>query len=82
MTRRLLRSEVAGRVPSTSEILEGQLFINLEDQTIYSKDSSGTVTLLGRVYPVASETQEGLVSTGTQTFSGDKTIKGDLRLED
>lgn len=82
MSRRLLRSEVAGRTPSSSEMLEGQLFINLEDQTIYSKDSLGNVTLLGRVYPLASGTQEGLVSTGEQTFSGNKTLKGDLRLED
>lgn len=38
-----LRSYVAGRKPTPSQILEGQFAINVPDKKIYTKDSSGNI---------------------------------------
>ena len=37
------RSETAGLIPSADDLAVGEIAINLADQKIYSKDSSGTV---------------------------------------
>ena len=42
-----IRTYTPGRVPLVSEILEGQLFINMADQRIYTKDNAGNIKLLG-----------------------------------
>lgn len=37
------RTSTVGKVPSPSELLEGEQFINMADKKTYSKDASGTV---------------------------------------
>ena len=36
------RSEIADRVPSSADLAEGELALNLEDAKIFSKKSDGT----------------------------------------
>lgn len=43
---KLKRSEVAGAIPAAEDLAVGELAINLADQKIYSKDSSGIVVEL------------------------------------
>jgi hypothetical protein len=44
----LLRSTVAGRVPSAAQVAEGSLALNLTDRRLYSKDHTGEVFRLAR----------------------------------
>lgn len=68
------RSYTAGFVPTALDIDEGEVFINLTDQLIYSKDNLGNVVVM-RIEE-ADETTPGLVSTTAQAFAGDKTFNG------
>ena len=43
------RSEVADRVPSSADLAEGELALNLEDAKIFSKKSDGTIVTLNPV---------------------------------
>lgn len=43
------RSEVADRVPSSADLVEGELALNLEDAKIFSKKSDGTIVTLNPV---------------------------------
>jgi len=45
---KLLRSTVAGRVPSAAQVAEGSLALNLTDRRLYSKDHLGEVFRLAR----------------------------------
>jgi hypothetical protein len=44
----LLRSTVAGRVPTAAQVAEGSLALNLADRRLYSKDHTGEVFRLAR----------------------------------
>ena len=54
---RLLRSTVAGKVPTEQQIDTGELAINTADRTIYSKHSDGSVVVMG-ISPTSSDTLE------------------------
>jgi len=43
----LKRSNIAGRVPTASQVAEGSLAINLADRKLYSKDAAGEVFQIG-----------------------------------
>ena len=43
MAIQLLRSTVAGRVPTAAQVAVGSLALNLADRILYSKDANGTV---------------------------------------
>jgi hypothetical protein len=45
---KLLRSTVAGRVPTAAQVAEGSLALNLTDRRLYSKDHTGEVFRLAR----------------------------------
>jgi hypothetical protein len=45
---KLLRSTVAGRVPTAAQVAEGSLALNLADRRLYSKDHTGEVFRLAR----------------------------------
>jgi hypothetical protein len=45
---KLLRSTVAGRVPTAAQVAEGSLALNLADRRLYSKDHLGAVFRLAR----------------------------------
>ncbi len=45
---KLLRSTVAGRVPTAAQVAEGSLALNLTDRRLYSKDHLGEVFRLAR----------------------------------
>lgn len=47
MVLKLLRSVVAGRVPTAAQVAEGSLAINLSDRKLYSKDHLGEVFQIG-----------------------------------
>jgi hypothetical protein len=68
------RSYTAGFVPTNTDIAAGEVFINLADQLIYSKDDSNNIVVM-RIEE-ADATTPGMVSTGAQTFAGDKTFNG------
>ncbi len=42
-----LRTSVAGRVPATNQVLEGQLALNMTDLKLYFKDGTGAIQRLG-----------------------------------
>jgi len=46
---RLKRSSTPGFVPSPSQLLEGELFINLADRLIFMKDNTGNIVCVGKV---------------------------------
>jgi hypothetical protein len=46
-TIKVKQSSVAGKVPLTTDLVEGQLAINTADEKLYSKNSSGIVVELG-----------------------------------
>jgi len=48
MVIKLLRSTVAGRVPTAAQVAEGQLALNLADRRLYSKDHLGEVFRIAR----------------------------------
>ena len=48
MVIKLLRSTVAGRVPTAAQVAEGQLALNLPDRRLYSKDHTGEVFRIAR----------------------------------
>lgn len=43
------RSEIADRVPSSADLAEGELALNLEDAKIFSKKSDGTIVTLNPI---------------------------------
>jgi hypothetical protein len=45
---KLLRSTVAGRVPTAAQVAQGSLAINLADRRLYSKDHTNEVFRLAR----------------------------------
>ncbi len=45
---KLLRSTVAGRVPTAAQVAEGSLALNLSDRRLYSKNHLGEVFRLAR----------------------------------
>ena len=42
----LKKSSVAGKVPLTTDLQQGELAVNTADKLLYTKDSGGTVVLL------------------------------------
>jgi len=45
---KLLRTTVAGRVPTAAQVAEGSLALNMADRRLYSKDHTGEVFRLAR----------------------------------
>ena len=48
-TIKIKQSAVLGKVPTTSDLLQGELALNTNDQKLYTKNSSGAVVELGRI---------------------------------
>lgn len=46
-TIKLKRSSVEGSVPTTGDLVEGEVAMNLVDGKLWSKDSAGNIVLLG-----------------------------------
>ncbi len=46
-TVKIKQSSVAGKIPVTGDLLQGELALNTNDQKLYSKDGSGTVFQIG-----------------------------------
>jgi hypothetical protein len=81
-------SSTAAAVPSSGNLVNGELALNTADMKLYAKNSAGTVTLLasnagasGSVTSVSGTgTVNGLTLTGTVTTSGSLTLGGTLSL--
>ena len=81
-------SSTASAVPSSGNLANGELGLNIADMKLYAKNSAGTVTLLasnagasGSVTSVSGTgTVNGLTLTGTVTTSGSLTLGGTLSL--
>ena len=43
ITIKIKQSSVAGKVPTASQLEQGELALNTSDQKLYSKDSSGVI---------------------------------------
>ena len=69
MTIQIKRSYTSGRVPLSTELLEGQLFINLPDQEIYSKNNTGLIVCIGNVSSGASAVSIGYYETSVATVA-------------
>ena len=84
----LYYSTTAAAVPTTGNLANGELGLNIADMKLYAKNSAGTVTLLasnagasGSVTSVSGTgTVNGLTLTGTVTTSGSLTLGGTLSL--
>ena len=82
----LYYSTTAAAVPTTGNLANGELGLNIADMKLYAKNSAGTVTLLasnagasGSVTSVSGTgTVNGLTLTGTVTTSGSLTLGGTL----
>lgn len=55
------RSNTAGVIPLSDDLGQGELFINLPDQAVYTKDATDTIVLLNRLTVV----NDTLTSTST-----------------
>jgi len=44
---RFKRSNIAGFIPSDSDLAVGEIFINFADKKVYSKDDAGTIVSVG-----------------------------------
>jgi hypothetical protein len=81
-------SSTAAAVPTSGNLANGELALNIADMKLYAKNSAGTVTLLasnagasGSVTSVSGTgTVNGLTLTGTVTTSGSLTLGGTLSL--
>ena len=79
-------SSTAAAVPTSGNLANGELGLNIADMKLYAKNSAGTVTLLasnagasGSVTSVSGTgTVNGLTLTGTVTTSGSLTLGGTL----
>jgi hypothetical protein len=79
-------SSTAAAVPTSGNLANGELALNIADMKLYAKNSAGTVTLLasnagasGSVTSVSGTgTVNGLTLTGTVTTSGSLTLGGTL----
>jgi hypothetical protein len=84
----LYYSTTASAVPSSGNLVAGELALNTLDEKLYFKNSAGTVKLLasnagasGSVTSVSGTgTVNGLTLTGTVTTSGNLTLGGTLSL--
>ena len=65
------RSSDKGRVEQASNMLEGELFINLYDAKLYIKNSSGSMVCIGKVL-------DNVSGAATYLKAGDYTSKGML----
>lgn len=82
----LYYSTTASAVPTSGNLANGELGLNIADMKLYAKNSAGTVTLLasnagasGSVTSVSGTgTVNGLTLTGTVTTSGSLTLGGTL----
>jgi hypothetical protein len=82
----LYYSTTASAVPTSGNLANGELGLNINDMKLYAKNSAGTVTLLasnagasGSVTSVSGTgTVNGLTLTGTVTTSGSLTLGGTL----
>jgi hypothetical protein len=81
-------SSTAAAVPTSGNLVDGEIALNTADMKLYAKNSAGTVTLLasnagasGSVTSVSGTgTVNGLTLTGTVTTSGSLTLGGTLSL--
>jgi hypothetical protein len=84
----LYYSTTASAVPTSGNLVDGEIALNTADMKLYAKNSAGTVTLLassggatGTVSSVSGTgTVNGLTLTGTVTTSGSLTLGGTLSL--
>jgi hypothetical protein len=84
----LYYSTTASAVPTSGNLANGELGLNIADMKLYAKNSAGTVTLLASnastgatVSSVSGTgTVNGLTLTGTVTTSGSLTLGGTLSL--
>jgi len=82
----LYYSTVASAVPSSGNLVNGEVALNIADMKMYAKNSSGVVTLLassasstGTVQQVnGTGTVNGITLTGTVTTTGSLTLGGTL----
>jgi len=49
-TIKIKNSSTAGAIPTSSDLVQGELAINVTDKTIFTKNASGSVTELGKNY--------------------------------
>jgi len=63
---KIKQSSVASRVPQASDLEQGELAINTNDEKLYTKNSSGSVVELGRIpsIDIASDTNITSIADG------------------
>ena len=61
-TIKIKQSSVASRVPQASDLEQGELAINTNDEKLYTKNSSGSVVELGRL-PAINDVTDASVSS-------------------
>jgi hypothetical protein len=84
----LYYSTTASAVPTSGNLANGELGLNIADMKLYAKNSAGTVTLLASSSSTGATvssvsgtgTVNGLTLTGTVTTSGSLTLGGTLSL--
>lgn len=71
-TIQIKRSSTAAAVPTSGQLAEGELAVNLTDRKLFSKNSSGTVFQLGGGATGAG--QDDVFYENSQTVTSDYTI--------
>lgn len=80
-TLKIKQSALAGKVPTSGSLVQGELALNTADKKLYSKDSSGNIFEIGAVNQaatvpsIAGHSDKFLTNNGTSTYWGDS---GDL----
>jgi fibronectin-binding autotransporter adhesin len=76
------RSNVAAKIPTNAQLVDGELAINTADGKVFVKSSSSLRTVATDVSEVGSvltnQTVTGNVTSGTQTVTGNATVGGTL----
>ena len=63
---KIKRFETAGDVPNTSELVDGEIAVNIADKKIYVRDGSSIVTISGADF---SAVGEDIIPDGDGTFT-------------
>ena len=72
----LKRSKLAGSRPTTSQIAEGELAINLTDRTLFTNDGEGNIIDLG--FAKGGDIDGNVNHVGDYNLTGDLTVIGDI----
>ena len=79
---KIKQSTVAGEKPTASDLQQGELAINVQDQVMYSKDASGEIFAIGAITEIdmGNWNSDVLIDAGDNNDAVLKTYDGGASL--